>query len=312
MGIAAVLLLKWNARLSAKGSSKKGVTDLMFALFLPSLKRTLSFHGKRLAAACLLVTAVSSPTLGVAAGGASQGRDLAEKVYNRPVGHNASTHAKMILHEAGHAPRIRDMYTYRLKRGHGVVWSLIRFVAPPSIDGTGLLTKDSSGTETQQWVYLPALDKVRRISSSRKGGRFVGSDFYYEDLRDRPVDKDTHRLIGKEAVDGVMCDKLESVPVDSGNSVYTKRIRWIDPKTLIPLRVDYYQGGAQPAKRLMVRRIEKIQGFDTVVDSVMTDLGSGHTTRIRVETMTYKRKLPDRLFTRRALSDPDFEARFRP
>lgn len=218
----------------------------------------------------------------------------------------------MTLTDPGRAPRRRDMYIYRLKKAPGARWSLIRFVSPPSIDGTGLLTKDRSGSESRQWVYLPALGRVRRISSSRKGGRFVGSDFYYEDLRDRPVDKDIHRLIGEEAVRGIMCEKLESVPVDRDNSVYSKRIRWIDPKTLIPLRVDFFEGGKEPTKRLIIRKIKKIQGYDTAVDSVMTDLKSGHKTRIRTEAVTYKRNLPDVLFSRRALSDPEFESRFRP
>ena len=292
-----------------KATNRKGIFGLNFVLAPAPLLQAFSLPVRRLAAALVAIPFLLGAP---ACGAADQGRHLAEQVYNRPVGDDASTHAKMTLSDNGHAPRVRDMYTYRLKKGPGVVWSLIRFVSPPSIDGTGLLTKDSSGTETAQWVYLPALDKVRRISSSRKGGRFVGSDFYYEDLRDRPVDEDTHRIVGKESVGGVVCDKLESIPVDADNSVYTKRIQWIDPKTLIPLRVDYYQGGAQPVKRLLVRRVEKMEGYDTVVDSVMTDLGSGHKTRIHVETVTYKHPLPDMLFTRRALSDPEFESRYRP
>lgn len=267
----------------------------------------------RLLAAVVVLSIAPLPTVWAADdGGSNPGRQLAEKVYNRPVGDYASAHAEMTLVDEGHAPRIRDMYTYRVKKGHGVVWSLIRFVAPPSIDGTAVLTKDASGSESEQWVYLPALDRVRRISSSRKGGRFVGSDFYYEDLRDRPVSKDRHRVIGKETLNGVVCTELESIPVTRDSSVYSKRISWIDPKTLIPLRVDFYEGGAKPSKRLVASKVVKIQGYYTVVDSVMTDLNSGHKTRITVKTLTYKRHLPDMLFTRRALSDPEFESRYRP
>lgn len=244
--------------------------------------------------------------------GGDAGRRLAEKVYHRPVGADISARETMVLIEKGYAPRERGMFVYRLKKAPGVVWSLIRFKSPPSIDGTGLLTKDKVGVESEQWVYLPALDRVRRISSSHKGGRFVGSDFYYEDLRDRPVSMDEHRIMGKGTIDGVACDVLESIPVNSDNSVYSKRISWIDPKTYIPLRVDFYEGGPQPSKRLLVRRIENIQGYDTVVASTMTDLRSGHKTRIITQVITYKQKLPDTLFSRRALSDPEFEARFRP
>ena len=57
--------------------------------------------------------------------------------------------------------------------------------------------------DADQWIFLPAIKRARRISSSRKGGHFVGSDIFYEDLRDRKVAKDTHNIIGKEKVNGL-------------------------------------------------------------------------------------------------------------
>ena len=116
--------------------------------------------------------------------GDSEGRRLAQMIYDRPDGNDMSVHAKMVLIDQGHDARERDMYIYRLKIKPGEVRSLIRFTSPATIDGTGLLTLDDKGKDTEQWVYLPALDRARRISSSRKGGRFVGSDIYYEDNRD--------------------------------------------------------------------------------------------------------------------------------
>jgi hypothetical protein len=219
----------------------------------------------------------------------------------------------MVLVDPGHAPRIRQMYVYRRDQGGGENASLIRFVAPPDISGTGMLTVDHAGDSTDQWIYLPALDRTRRISSSRKGGRFVGSDLFYEDLRDREVSMDHHRLLGKEEFQGTACDVLESIPSDPDNSVYSKRISWIHPSTLVPLRVDFYERGKTgPVKRSIVSRIEKIQGYWTVMDSTMTDLTTGHQTRLEVQDIVYDRALPDALFSREVLADPAREAAFRP
>ncbi len=241
------------------------------------------------------------------------GTALAQRAYDRADGRDVSTRAVMILTEKGHSPRLRNLFTYAMDRGKGERWSLTRFTKPADIAGTGLLTKDYPGGDSDQKLYLPALDKVRRIVSSRKGGRFVGSDLYYEDLQDREVDMDHHRLAGKGKAGGQMCDILVSTPVDPGNSVYSKRISWIHPKTLIPLRVDYYKKGQKkPIKRLTVRKLKKIQGYWTVLDSTMHDLKTGHKTRITTKAIKYDQGVPATLFTDQALADDSREKRFRP
>jgi hypothetical protein len=205
------------------------------------------------------------------------------------------------------------MYTIAKEPGPGVRWSLTRFTEPADIDGVGLLTKDYPGDRNDQWLYLPALDRVRRVSSGRKGGRFVGSDLFFEDLRDREVDQDKHRYIGEQKIGKLLCKVLESVPVDPSSSAYTKRVSWIHPGTLIALRVDLYQGRSnEPVKRLSVKRIKRIQGFWTVLDSTMQDLESGHTTRIALSEVKYNQSVPDRIFTSQALADKNAEARYRP
>lgn len=239
--------------------------------------------------------------------------ELARKIYDRPNGDDVVTRSSMTLKEKGHAPRTREMFTFAKEFGGGKRWSLARFTQPADIDGVGLLTKDRPGDDSDQWLYLPALDRVRRVSSSRKGGRFVGSDLFFEDLRDREPDMDTHQLRGREKLGKILCDVLVSVPVDKSNSVYSKRVSWIHPKTLTALRVDFYQGRSKkPAKRLTVKRIKRIQGVWTVTDSVMHDLKSGHQTRMTAKQVKYNQNLPDRLFSTKALSDDSVDKRYRP
>jgi hypothetical protein len=262
---------------------------------------------------CIFIFLVSSYGVSAAEGGSyAEGAVLAQRIYDRPDGRDVSTRGVMILVEKGHKPRIRENYTYRADKDKGVVWSLTRFTSPADIEGTGLMTLDH-GEESDQWLYLPALDRSRRISGNRKGGRFVGSDIFYEDLEDREVSKDRHRILGKQEFSGVECDVLESTPEDSSNSIYSMRVSWVHPKTLIPLRIDFFKtGNEKPIKQLIVHRMEKVQGYWSVMDSTMSDLTSGHSTRMKVERIVYDRDLPDVLFSRQTLEDPEREAAYRP
>ncbi|MBP6726463.1 MAG: outer membrane lipoprotein-sorting protein [Thauera sp.] len=241
------------------------------------------------------------------------GLALAQRVYDRADGQDATSAVTMSLTEEGRSPRVRSMVLYRLSGEGGEVSTLIRFTEPADIAGTGLLTLDAADGESNQWIYLPAMQRVRRVDSNRKGGRFVNSDYYFEDLRDRKPTMDTHRLIGQETIAGVACEVLDSVPVEAGNSVYLRRVSWIDPVSLLPLRVDFFEKDAeQPSKRLEVVVRDQVQGYWTVMDSTLSDLRSGHRTRLVVERIAYDRGLPTRLFSSKALEDERGEKEFRP
>jgi len=244
---------------------------------------------------------------------ADEASNLAQRIYDRPNGRDLTTLGRMVLTEQGHSPRIREIVTYRLDKSGGETANLIRFLDPEDIAGTGLLSIDKADGSTDQWLYLPALDRVRRISSERKGGRFVGSDLYFEDLQERKPSKDRHRLLGRQTENGILCDVLESVPLDVDDSVYRKRISWIDPATAIPQRVDYFEKDAStPSKRWLLRNKKRNQGYWTLTDSRMIDLASGHETRVVVDTALYDQRLPAKLFTSQALADESLESEYRP
>jgi hypothetical protein len=241
------------------------------------------------------------------------GLKLATAVHERPNGRDLTTVSRMALTEKGRQPRLRELVAYRLEKGRGEASHLIRFIEPVDIAGTGLLGIDRADGSNEQWLYLPELDRVRRIAGDRKGGRFVGSDLYFEDLQERKPAQDRHRLLGRETVNGVACEMLESVPVDAGNSVYRRRVSWVDPATALVHRVDYFEKDeAAPAKRWLLLAARQVQGYWTVTDSRMINLATGHETRMTVEAAIYDRKLPARLFTSQALADENIESEFRP
>lgn len=270
---------------------------------LHSLRRGLLLASLWLACTVILPATADTP---------ADAGDLAQRVYDRPDGKDTATRFTMTLTRPGSTTRQRLAFSFRVDAGSGNVRALLRFVDPADIRGTGLLVHSKAEGDADQWLYLPALDQVRRIASERRGGSFVGSDLYYEDLQDRRPERDRHQLLGEETIEGQPTRILQSVPVDPGNSVYSKRVAWIHEPTLLPLRVDFYQAGEQPTKRLTVHRVEQIQGYWTVTDSTMTDLESGHQTRITVDKVNYDQGLPDSLFTTQTLADPATDSAYRP
>ncbi|MCP5346848.1 MAG: outer membrane lipoprotein-sorting protein [Gammaproteobacteria bacterium] len=240
------------------------------------------------------------------------GEELARAVYERPDGIDMVSRGTMTLRGEDSRERVRETYIYRTETGDFESRWLIRFTQPANIAGTGLLVHNHGAQETDQWLYLPAAKRVRRVSSENRGGNFVQSDIYYEDLQDRPPTEDAHRLLGIDAYQGTATFLLESIPREQAESAYSKRVSWIHPETLIPLRIDFYQGGDEPVKRMEVQRLEQMQGYWTVMSSTMTMLSTGHKTIMAVESVVYDTGLPDELFSIRALSDVVFEERFRP
>jgi hypothetical protein len=127
------------------------------------------------------------------------------------------------------------------------------------------------------------------------------------------VHQDRHRIIGRETVNGIRCEVLESIPAEAGNSAYLKRVSFVDPDTLLVMRVDFYERNeSEPSKRLLVNAFRRIQGYWTVTDSTMTDLSNGNATRLVVEKIQYNRRLPARLFTVEVLEDESLEEDYRP
>lgn len=241
----------------------------------------------------------------------TDGEALAKRVYHRADGDDVVIKARMILTEKGHAPRMREFYSYVQDKEDGKLRNLIRFVAPADIKGTALLSLADGKAESDQWLYLPDLGRERRIASQRKGGQFVGSDIYYEDLQDRQVDKDKHRILGKEVIQKVPCTLLESVPVDSSNSTYSKRIACVNLDTLLPLRIDFYRDD-KVIKHAETLKIQKVQGYWTAIEQTFTDVATGHQTQVISDVIKYDSGLPDDLFSHQSLEDSSIDNRYRP
>ena len=123
------------------------------------------------------------------------------------------------------------------------------FDKPRDVKGTAFLSFSHKEGADDQWLYLPALKRVKKISSNNKSGPFMGSEFAFEDLSSQEVEKYTYKYLGDDVLDGVNCFMLERDPVDP-ISGYTVQIVWIDKEDYKPLTVDYYDRKSSLLKTL--------------------------------------------------------------
>ncbi len=117
--------------------------------------------------------------------------------------------------------------------------SLSIFDSPRDIKGTAFLSFTHALKPDEQWLYLPALKRVKRISSSNKSGPFMGSEFAYEDLSSQEVEKYTYKYLRDEKLDGRDCFVIERKPVYK-HSGYTKMVTWLDKEMYQPLKIEFY------------------------------------------------------------------------
>ena len=172
---------------------------------------------------------------------------------------DAKATLSMVLRNAAGAESRREL-RIRLREmpGDGDQ-SLITFQLPRDITGTALLSYSHALAPDDQWLYLPALKRVKRIATANKSGPFVGSEFAYEDLTSMEVDKYSYRWLRDEDAAGRPASVLEEVPRYE-NSGYARRLVWLDRARLQPLRVEFFDRKGAPLKTLLCEDYRPYQG----------------------------------------------------
>ncbi len=232
---------------------------------------------------------------------ALSGRDIMKKVSNA---NNAqSTHSlvtlKLIDKNGGISSRVIEMFAKKNSRDESR--SLIIFHSPASVKNTRFLSLENKGRDNDQWIYLPALKRVRRIAASEGDKPFMGTDLTYNDMGARNIDDDIHTLTGEKTLGGRKCYVVTSVPKTPGTSQYSKRISWIDTERMIPLRMELYDTEGKLIKIMLMKNIKKIQGEWTPMTTSMENVQTHHKTVITMTKLLYNETLPDGIFTTRFL-----------
>lgn len=140
---------------------------------------------------------------------------------------------------------------------------LLKFVSPADISGTSSLTIQHEGKADDQWLYLPALRKAKRISASKKGDRFMGTEMTYEDLSNylsEPMEEYDYKSEGEEKVLEKNCYKIIATPLGSTKTQYSKRVLWIDKATHLQVQAHFYNKKGKLQKVFTAKDIRKIEG----------------------------------------------------
>src|SRR3990167_2737639 len=201
--------------------------------------------------------------------------------------------------------RERRLTLLRLDKTDGDEQSYyIYFHEPPDVQGMSFLVLKHPGRDDDRWLYLPAIDLVKRIATSDKRTSFAGSDFTYEDVSGRDLDEDEHELLGEESLGEHSTFVVKSTPKRPREVEFSSRKFWIDKTTHLPLKVEHYDLKGTLYKVYETSEIQTFQGTPTITKAVMKDLGSGHETEITIETISYDVGLTSDLFQERLLRRP--------
>ncbi len=152
---------------------------------------------------------------------------------------NSQAKMKMVLRNKAGKESSREVRIRNLEVTGDGDKSISIFDKPADVRGTAFLSHTHVIKADDQWLYLPALKRVKRISSSNKSGPFMGSEFSYEDLSSQEVDKYTHKFLADEQLEGRPVFKIEQVPTYA-KSGYKKRISWIDAEHYYPVKIEFY------------------------------------------------------------------------
>jgi len=199
--------------------------------------------------------------------------------------------------------RLREMTLLRKNLGSGGEQRYyIYFHKPVDVKGTAFMVWKYPAREDDRWIFIPAIKLVRRIAADDKRSSFVGSDFTYEDVSGRPVEDESHSLLGEETLEGRPVYRIESVP--KAKVGYVRRFSWIDRERGLPLKEKYYDVRGALLRTFTANEVREVNGHWTVTRRTMRDAQSGHRTEVAYEKVEYDVGLTEDLFSERYLRRP--------
>ncbi|MGH9799757.1 MAG: outer membrane lipoprotein-sorting protein, partial [Blastocatellia bacterium] len=171
---------------------------------------------------------------------AQDARNIMDGVYKQDSSRDTIWRARLDVYEKKGTVRSKK-FTMRKIGGLGNSKTLIRFTEPAEVRGVGLLSINEHGTADRQWLYTPAIQRVRRIASQERRQRFIGTDFTNEDMAERVLDDFTYKLLGEgEVIDGRKTYKIEARPVAADKSQYAYLYIWVPVDVPYSVLVEMY------------------------------------------------------------------------
>ena len=231
-----------------------------------------------------------------------QGREIFVEIDKRETGFSDSrADVKMTLRNRNGDESLRLLEIKTLEvQGDGDK-SLTVFDSPRDVKGTAFLSFTHALTPDDQWLYLPALKRVKRISSANKSGPFLGSEYAFEDLTSNEIEKYEYNYLRDETLDGIDSFVVELTPRYE-HSGYTRQVAWVDKERYIVLKIDYYDRKNALLKTQTFKKYQQyLNQFWRPLEQLMVNHQNGKSTQLLSENFQFRTGLTKRDFDSNSL-----------
>jgi outer membrane lipoprotein-sorting protein len=225
-----------------------------------------------------------------------KGNEIAKKYFSLKESRDCSSLTLMVLINKKGEKKIRKLESYS-KEGKNGRNSFMKFVEPADVKGTTFLIIGYNKGDDEQRIYLPALGKIRRISSSNKDQKFMGSDLTYYDMEDHEYNDFTYKYIKDDNYEGMDCHVIEMYPTDK-NSPYSKQVTWISKKDFFAYKLECYDKKRNKKIKTIVSL--DVKSFDGVLipqRMVVDNHVENHKTLVQDTNIKINKGLKDTIFT---------------
>jgi outer membrane lipoprotein-sorting protein len=226
-------------------------------------------------------------------------RQIMSEVQNRS--QSKSQHYEGTLKMTDARNKIAEKrWEYDRLGSHGDSKAMLKFTAPAEVKGVALLILNHPDRASDQWMWIPANARERRIALQDRSTRFFGTDFSFEDLEERDVNQYDYKLLGEEQVDGAPTWKIESRPRAGKASQYTSSVIWVRKDNYTPAKIESFTKD-KLIRQLHYSDIQNVQGVWTARKLEVFDVGRNSRTTLTLDKLQYNMPLKDESFTLQAL-----------
>ena len=208
---------------------------------------------------------------------------------------------RMVLRDRQGRESVREMRFKVLEVPGDGDKSLFVFDQPRDVQGTALLTHAHVNTQDDQWLYLPALKRVKRINASRRSGSFMGSEFSYEDMSSTEVEEYTYKYLRDESCGELTCTVTEQFPLDE-KSGYSRKVIWQDTGELRTWKMELYDRRGSHLKTLTFENYRQyLDQYWRAAEQTMVNHLTGASTVLHWTDFRFRTDIDDSEFTQTAL-----------
>jgi outer membrane lipoprotein-sorting protein len=213
---------------------------------------------------------------------------------------------KFLIVDRRGGERVRELDIYEKRYPADEQKTILFFLTPAEVKGTGFLAFTHKGRPADQWLYLPELKRIRQITARTRNESFVGTDLSYHDLdiiqemTSWTEDDAPSTLKGEETIDGTATHVIDLAPKreDIG---YQRIVLWLGKDDLVPRRLELFADGAEPKKRIAQSEVKSVGQIPVAHRIEVTTPAAGTKTVIDISDVKFNQKLEDDLFTQRYL-----------